>query len=93
MLTVSVSIANYKQDQFLQEAIDSCKMQTYPNDVVVYNDLEGVGSGEAFNRAIAMAKGEIIVLLCADDLFTDKNVISDIVACFDSVQEIVHVSR
>ena len=40
-----------------------------------------------------MARGDIIVLLCADDVFTDKNVISDIVACFEYVREIGHVSR
>lgn len=33
-------------------------------------DKEGVGTGEAFNRAIALAKGDVIILMCADDVFT-----------------------
>lgn len=90
---VSVCIACYKNDPFLKEALSSIEMQTYKDiETCIYYDNEGVGTGEAFNRAIAMAKGDIIVLLCSDDLFTDKNVISDIVAQFDN-PEIGHVSR
>ena len=93
-MKVSVCIANYKQDKFLPEARASIDMQTYKDiETVIYDDLEGVGSGEAFNRAIAMSTGDIIVLLCADDVFTDKNVISDIVECFEHVREIGHVTR
>ena len=69
-------------------------MQTYKGiETVVYDDLEGVGSGEAFNRAISYAKGDIIILLCADDVFTNKHVVADIVACFEHIREIGHVSR
>lgn len=92
-LSVSVCIANYKQDHFLKEAIASCKEQTYKNEVIVYNDTEGVGSGEAFNRAIAKAKTDLVFLLCADDYFTDKNVIADMVAIFNSDERIGHVTR
>lgn len=91
---VSVCIANYKQDKFLREAIDSINMQTYKNlEIVIFHDDEGVGSGEAFNRAIAEAKGDIIILLCADDVFTNENVIDDIVKVFETSLEVVHVSR
>lgn len=58
-----------------------------------YHSQEPSGSGEAFNKAIAEATGDIIVLLCADDVFTDIHVIDDIVNCFESIREIVHVSR
>ena len=93
-MKVSVCIANHKQDQFLKEALDSIAMQTYKDiEVCVYNDTEGVGSGEAFNRAMAKAKGRYIVLLCADDYFTDPNVISDIVNCFEISPNFYHVSR
>lgn len=92
-MKVSVCIANYKQDQFLKEALDSIAMQTYKDiEVKIYDDKEGVGSGEAFNRAIAMATGDVIVLLCADDVFTDCNVISDIVKEFED-PKIYHISR
>jgi glycosyltransferase involved in cell wall biosynthesis len=69
-------------------------MQDYPRiNIVRYDDTEGIGSGEAFNRAIAMATADIVVLMCADDVFTDYHVVSDIVKCFESCLEIVHVSR
>jgi len=94
MLSVSVCIANYNQDQFLPELYDSIKMQDYKNiDIVIYHDTVGIGSGEAFNRAIAKATGDIIVLMCADDVFTDKRVISDIVEVFKTSPQIGHVSR
>ncbi len=90
---VSVCIACYKQEKFLQEAFDSINMQTFRDlETQFFIDNEGIGSGEAFNKAISKANGEIIILLCADDVFTDKNVISDIVACFEN-PSIAHVSR
>ena len=92
MPSVSVCIANYKQDQFLQEAIESSKMQTVAHDIVIYNDQDGVGSGEAFNRAIDASTGDIVILLCADDKFIDRNVIADILKAFEDMA-VGHVSR
>jgi glycosyltransferase involved in cell wall biosynthesis len=51
----------------------------------------GVGAG--FNAAIAQATGDIIVLMCADDLFTDKRVIPDIVNIFNDHPTVGYVSR
>ena len=94
MLTVSICIANYKQDQFLPELIESIKMQDYPNiETVIYHDTQGTGVGNAFNSAITKSIGDIVVLMCADDMFTDSHVISDIVRAFDFSPNIVHVSR
>jgi glycosyltransferase involved in cell wall biosynthesis len=67
-------------------------MQNYSNEVVVFNDTEGIGSGESFNKAIEMATGDIIVLLCADDVFTDPNYIGDLVEEFKDL-DVGHVSR
>lgn len=92
MLSVSICVACYKNDPFLSEAINSCQGQYYPNEVIVYNDDVGIGTGEAFNKAIEKSTRDIIVLLCSDDVFTDKYVISDIVAQFDN-PEVGHVSR
>lgn len=50
------------------------------------------GTGGAFNKAILNSTGDIIVLLCADDVFTDQRVISDIVEEFCDVS-VGHVSR
>ena len=94
MEQVSVCIANYKQDAFLKEAIASVEAQDYGNiQIIVFNDREGVGSGEAFNRAIEQASGSIIVLLCADDIFIDNKIISDIVCAFERHPDCVHISR
>ncbi len=91
---VSIAIANYKQEKFLPELISSIEMQDYKNiEICIYNDTEGVGSGEAFNRAIEMATGDIVVLMCADDVFTCKEVISDIVKKFKNNEYLSHVSR
>lgn len=51
------------------------------------------GTGGAFNKAISHANGEIIVLLCADDFFTNPLVIADIVHNFETYPQAVHVSR
>ena len=67
MLTVAVAIANYKNDPFLPEAIQSCRGQNYPNEICVYNDDVGIGTGEAFNMAIKECQADIVVLLCSDD--------------------------
>lgn len=93
-MLVSICVANYKQDKFLPELMDSIAIQDYPYiETCVYYDKEGVGSGEAFNRAIAMAKGEIIVLMCADDVFTCKEVISDIVEAVNNYKSVGCVFR
>lgn len=93
-MKVSIAIANYKQDEYLKELINSIEYQDYKDiELCIYHDKEGVGSGEAFNRAIAMATGEIIVLMCADDLFTGPKVISDIVKVFQTYPNVSHVSR
>lgn len=65
---------------------------TFPM-VKYYRSDEPSGSGEAFNKAINYATGDFIVLLCADDLFTNKRVISDIVHQFKVFPKTVHVSR
>jgi glycosyltransferase involved in cell wall biosynthesis len=91
-LSVSVCVACYKQDPFLGEAVRSCNRQTYPHELCIYYDDVGVGTGEAFNRAIRKAKGDIVVLLCSDDVFTDEHVIEDIVREFEDPL-ITHVSR
>jgi len=90
---VSVCIANYKQDKFIPKLVNSICEQDYDEiETVIYDDKDGIGSGEAFNKAIDKATGEIIVLLCADDVFVDPNVISDIVKEFED-ESVGHVSR
>ena len=63
-----------------------------PNVKYYYGEVN-VGVGNAFNAAIEKATGEIIILMCADDLFANKHVIKDIVNTFESNDEIGHVTR
>lgn len=51
------------------------------------------GSGGAFNKAMDHARGDYLVLLCADDVFTDHRVLSDIVKIFMTKPKVAHVSR
>lgn len=67
-------------------------LMAFPN-VHYHRSEKPSGSGGAFNKAIAHATGEFIVLLCADDVFTDNRVISDIVAVFLKHPQVAHVSR
>lgn len=62
-------------------------------NIKYYRGEKNVGVGNAFNAGIEKATGDIVVLLCADDLFCNDKVISDIVKCFEVDPQIFHVSR
>lgn len=64
----------------------------YHSLVKYYRSNQPSGTGGAFNKAISHASGVFVVLLCADDYFTDPHVISDIVKEFEDYR-VVHVSR
>jgi|TARA_R100000501_G_C2614024_1_gene107944 glycosyltransferase involved in cell wall biosynthesis len=54
---------------------------------------KNLGVGNAFNEGIKRATGDYIVLMCADDLFCNPHVISDIVTIFDDLPSVGHVTR
>jgi glycosyltransferase involved in cell wall biosynthesis len=58
-----------------------------------YRGQTNKGVGGAFNEAIALATGDIIVLICSDDLFTHPKVLSDIAFVFKTCPTVGHVSR
>lgn len=62
-------------------------------DKYYFRSEEPSGTGGAFNKAISHATGDIIYLLCSDDIITDKRVISDVVDIFKKYPEVVHVTR
>lgn len=51
----------------------------------------GIGSNLAY--AMEEAKGKYVVYLCADDIFADDNVVSDIVKIFDSMSSVGVIGR
>lgn len=63
----------------------------FPN-IKYFRSDKPSGSGGAFNKAIAQAMSDIVVLLCADDFFTDCLVMKDILTKFDN-KAVDHVSR
>jgi glycosyltransferase involved in cell wall biosynthesis len=62
-------------------------------NVKLYRSNIPSGTGGAFNKAIDKATGDVVVLLCSDDVFTHKSVVSDIANEFMSNYRLVHVSR
>jgi len=50
--------------------------------VKLYHNRENFGLAGNLNELVKRAKGEIVVLLCGDDVFTHKSVVSDIVKAF-----------
>lgn len=62
-------------------------------EVKYFKSEEPSGAGGAFNKAMDKATGEYIVFLCADDIFTDKRVLSDIADIFNKQPRVSHVSR
>lgn len=52
-----------------------------------------LGVGAAFNEGIKYAKYDLIVLMCADDLFTNDNVLYDMCCAFERNLDCGHVSR
>lgn len=53
---------------------------------------KNLGVGAGFNQAIKAAKGEIVVLMCADDLICDPNYFKDLIRAFED-PTIGHVTR
>lgn len=62
-------------------------------EVKLYRSETPSGTGGAFNKAMDYARGDYIVLLCSDDVFTDSRVLSDIVKIFDTMPKVAHVTR
>lgn len=62
-------------------------------EVKMYRSDTPSGTGGSFNKAMDYARGDYIVLLCADDVFTDPHVLSDIAEIFKKVPKVAHVSR
>jgi glycosyltransferase involved in cell wall biosynthesis len=60
--------------------------------VKIFQSKEPSGTGGAFNKAILHSTGDYVILLCADDYFTDHRLLSDIAEIFND-KKVGHVSR
>lgn len=62
-------------------------------NVLLYPGSKNVGIGKNIEECIRRATGDIIVFMCADDLFTSNKVISDIVDRFRNNPNLGYVGR
>jgi glycosyltransferase involved in cell wall biosynthesis len=58
--------------------------QKFGKDIRILKNKKNFGIGISLEILMQSAKGKYIVYLCADDLFVDNNVVSDIVRQFDT---------
>ena len=61
--------------------------------VRLYRNRYNVGLAGNLDNLVNIAKGEYIVLLCGDDVFTHKSVVSDMVKIFENNREIGVIGR
>lgn len=78
-------------DDCSSDGTDLIKWDTL--DVKYIRGDVNVGVGEAFNRGIDASQGDYIILMCADDLFTTREYIPDVVRIFDVNPPVGHVTR
>lgn len=72
---------------------DGTKDIVWPEKIIYIRGKENKGVGEAFNEGIKRASGDIIILFCADDLWTDRRCVSDIVSAFQDHPFVGYVTR
>jgi len=63
------------------------------NIIKYYRGVRNIGVGEAFNRGMSAVTGDFIVMLCADDLFTNDRVITDIASIFRLNDKVGYITR
>ena len=54
---------------------------------------ENIGVGEGFNRAIQASTGDVVVLMCADDLIPTRYFFKDVIRIFEINDFCGHISR
>jgi glycosyltransferase involved in cell wall biosynthesis len=74
-----------KDDTFL-EVLNWPSVKAYRND-------KNAGLGGNLNECIKKSSGEYIIILCGDDVFTHKSVVSDMVKVFENNRKVGVVGR
>jgi glycosyltransferase involved in cell wall biosynthesis len=89
--TINYEIIIY--DDCSTDGTDKIKwFKKYKN--IIYRRAEhNRGVGEAFNRAINLAKGRYVMLMCADDILLDSKYITDSLYVMDRNPELGYVTR
>lgn len=68
MNRVVVIIPNHGHDEYLPTALQSITGQTYPCDVIVAEDPEGIGKGARLNQIVPTVQHEWLSVMDADDV-------------------------
>lgn len=72
-MLVSVIIPTYNRKEFLKEAIESVRAQTFQDfELIVIEDREQKGPAAARNKGASRAKGKYVAFLDSDDLWEKK---------------------
>jgi glycosyltransferase involved in cell wall biosynthesis len=61
--------------------------------VTAYTDRNNIGFPKNLERLVEKATGEIVIFLCADDMFAHNKVISEIVERFELNPKVGHIGR
>lgn len=67
--------------------------ETYGNQVIIVNNERNMGIGYTLSECIRLCETKYIIFLCADDIFTDPNVVEDYVRQFDAQPEVGVIGR
>jgi len=81
---------NFEKDK-ITNYINSKKLKNVSN-LIVYKQENNLGTVKNFNSAIKLSSGKYIFPLSSDDLFIDKNVISNIVSFFQKTNLLIVTS-
>jgi glycosyltransferase involved in cell wall biosynthesis len=66
---------------------------SYFPEVIFYKNTENMGIGPNLQNCIEKATGEFIVFLCADDMFTEPGIISEMVKLFQAYDNLGYIGR
>lgn len=80
-------------DDASTDGTDQCEWVNFNPIIQYFKGEENLGVGGAFTKAIGKSTGEYIVLMCADDKFTNEQVLSDMARIFDLGPRIGYIGR